>query len=631
MRWSSVLVGLALVVAWLAPRRLVVWQTATVPGSGRPRRTMRPVGVVVAALVVILVTGCTDSSAGPATVETMRATGVTESMATVEGSVSGPSEEEITYWFEFGETPDYGTETTTRSLEISDKDAHQVSAELTGLAPETTYHYRACTKEPATICGADRSFTTVTPSSITADPALYPDFDPAVSDYVTRCGPGPVTMTVTAPSATEVAIADRSARTGSFTEDVTLTPGEGVELSTTTSGRTSAFHVRCLPDDFPDWTFSRPGDPSAHFYITTPQSVATPDDQTASVYVAIFDDQGVPVWWQRADGATDAKLLPDGTLGWGVTEPAAIYNTTPAAGFDRHLLDGSLIDTWRTVGSPTDFHDFQMLENGNALMGSYPARPGTLDLTPYGGPSTGGTLVDGEVQEITPDGQKVWSWSTLDHIDPAETVERWRPTFVYGLPLTLPDGRLGFDWAHLNSVDQVGDTIVVSFRHLDAVYAIDTADGEILWKLGGTPTSKSLTVVGDPESNPLGGQHDARMSEDGTLTIYDNNSLETTPPRGVSYQIDLQARTATMVESVSDPDVTTSACCGSAAELADGSWLMSWGGTRVISEFGPTGDRHFVLTFKEKAGTFGFSYRVDAIEGESPTIDDLRVGMDAMQ
>ena len=469
------------------------------------------------------------------------------------------------------------------------------------------------------------------PSAITAEPALYPDFDPAVSDYVTRCGSGPVAVTVSAPSATEVAIAGGSARTGDFTEDVTLAPGERVELSTTTSGRTSTFHVRCLPDDFPDWTYSRPGDPTARFYITTPQSVAAPDGETASVYVAIFDDHGVPVWWQKAAGATDAKLLPDGTIGWGVTEAGGIYNTDSASGFDLHRLDGSLVDTWKAVGSPTDFHDFQMLENGNALMGSYPARPGTVDLTAYGGPSTGGTLMDGMVQEVTPDGEEVWSWSTLDHIDPSETAERWRPSFVYGLPLTLPDGRQGFDWAHLNSMQQVGDTVIVSFRHLDAVYAINKADGEIIWKLGGTSTPQSLTVVGDPESNPLGGQHDARMSDDGTLTIYDNNSLESTAPRGVSYEIDLEDRTATMVESVSDPDVTASACCGSATRLADGSWVMSWGGTRVISEFGPTGDRHFVLTFKEKPGTFGFSYRVDAIEGDSPTIDDLRAGMDAMQ
>ena len=57
---------------------------------------------------------------------------------------------------------------------------------------------------------------------------------------------------------------------------------------------------------------------------------------------------------------------------------------------------------------------------------------------------------------------------------------------------------------------------------------------------------------------------------------------------------------------------------------------MSWGGTRVISEFGPDGDPHFALVFKERPKAFGFSYRVNAVEGDALDIDELRAGMDAM-
>ena len=103
MRLSGVLVvGLGPVVTWLA----------------QSRRLARRIGIVAVGLSVMVATGCTDSSAGPATVETMPASGVTETMATVEGSVSDPAEQEITYWFEYGETTEYGSETTTRSLEI---------------------------------------------------------------------------------------------------------------------------------------------------------------------------------------------------------------------------------------------------------------------------------------------------------------------------------------------------------------------------------------------------------------------------------------------------------------------------------------------------------------------------------
>lgn len=580
--------------------------------------------------MALMTAACTDSEATPATVETKPATGVTDVLATLEGSVADSTEETISYWFEYGSSTAYGSKTERHRLEITGQDDQPVSEDLSGLTSETTYHYRTCTKEPTTVCGADRSFTTAPSSSITSTPVLYPGFDPAISDYVTRCGAGPVTVTVAAPSGTDVAVGGASAHTGRFTQGVDLTAGERFEISTTTSGRTSTFHVRCLPDDFPTWTYNRPGDPSASFYITTPQNVATPSGQPAPLYIAIFDDHGVPVWWKQATGGTDAKLFPDGTLGWGMTEQGT-FNSSPTSGFEIHRLDGSLVHTWRAIGAPTDFHDFQLLPNGNALIGAYPARPGTLDLTAYGGPSTNGTLLDGEIQEVTADGTKVWSWSTKDHIDPSETPARWRAGWVYGLPLSLDDGRQGFDWAHLNSIHQVGSTVVVSFRHLDAVYAINKDDGEIIWKLGGTPTSKSLAVRGDPESNPLGGQHDARLLPDGTVTIYDNNSMEHAAPRAVRYRIDLGARTATMLESANDPHVATSPCCGSATELADGSWLVSWGGTLVISELGPSGDRRFDLTFTSKKGSFGTSYRVAPIAGSSPTVVDLRAGMDAMR
>jgi hypothetical protein len=292
-------------------------------------------------------------------------------------------------------------------------------------------------------------------------------------------------------------------------------------------------------------------------------------------------------------------------------------------------LDGSLVGTWRTVGTPTDLHDFQLLDGGNALVGAYVPRPGTLDLTGIGGPAGGGTLVDGEIQEVAPDGELLWSWSTADHIATSEVPARWRPRVVEGAD-RLPDGREALDYAHWNSIQQVGDTVVVSFRHLDAVYGIDKTDGEILWKLGGTPTAASLTVLGDPESNPLGGQHYARVLPDGTLTIYDNNTYESAPPRAVRYRLDLVARTAVLLESVRDDEVSASPCCGSATRLGDGSWVMSWGGTPVTSEIGPTGARHFSLSFDASPGGSGHSYRVHPIAAEGPTIEDLRAGMDAM-
>jgi hypothetical protein len=572
-------------------------------------------GLLLLAAAVAL-TGCAFGESQPAT-------DVGTTVATATGNVYSTLDAGVTYWFVYGKTTAYGSETPHRTITVADRDAHPVSEPLSGLEPGTTYHYETCAQSAGDVayCGVDQVFTTarITTLSIDAQPALYPSFDPGISDYVTRCGSSPVTISVAAPAGTTVAVDGHPGQSGVFTQDVQLSPGHDFGFSTTASGQTSTYYVRCLPTDFPEWTYSRPGTPSASFYITTPQGGFASDGRPTGAYVAIFDTHGTPVWWRQAS-AFDAKLLPDGNLAW-YTDPAG---GTSTSGFEVHRLDGSLVHTWQTVGSKTDLHDFQLLPNGDALMLTDPPRPGTVDLSRYGGPSTNATVLDAEIQEVTPSGTVVWSWNTKDHIPLSETGQRWWSTMPVSI---LPDGRLAYDYAHVNSIEQTGTTIVVSFRHFDAVYAIDRPTGNILWKLGGTTRPESLTILGDPQSGlPLGGQHYARLLPDGTLTLHDNNTGLTPVPRAVRYRLDLSARTAQFLEQVTDPDVPTSVCCGSAQRLADGSWAIYWGGTNIVAEFGPDGARHFKLSFP----FLSILYRVAVITGASPSIGDLRAGMDAM-
>jgi hypothetical protein len=591
------------------------------------RRFVRPLWVLAAVVAAVVLAGCAGGY-------TTAATNVTSTGATVEGSFFSTENATVDYWFQYGPTTGYGNQSQHHTMEITDRDGHAATATLTGLDPGTTYHYRSCAKVVASgdapVCLGDRTFTTTggaTELAISTDPSLYPAFDPGISDYVTRCGSGPVAVNVEAPGNTSVTVNGGAARNGTFSKDVPLSSGESFEIKFTEGGQTSTYHVRCLPDDFPAWSWTSPGNPSATFYITMPRNVQTPSGDPAGRYVAVFDDDGVPVWWMESSGSSDAKLLADGTLAWG-RAPTAAGGSTP--GYEVHKLDGTLVSTWRTVGTTTDIHDFQMLANGDALVASYRPRAGTQDLSPYGGPATNGTPLDAEIQEVRPNGTVAWSWNSKDHIALSETPERWWDSFINLFPQSLPDGRLGFDVVHWNSVEKVGNTLILSFRHLDAVYAVDMTTGDIIWKLGGTTTPDSLTVEDDPETNPLGGQHYARLLPNGNLTVFDNNTDETAAPRGAEYDIDLADQTATLVDAQTDPDVPASPCCGSAAKLGDGSWLASWGGTPVISEFGPGGNRHFKLQFTSNTGTFGFSYRVDPIVGNSPSIADFRAGMDAM-
>ena len=162
-----------------------------------------------------------------------------------------------------------------------------------------------------------------------------------------------------------------------------------------------------------------------------------------------------------------------------------------------------------------------------------------------------------------------------------------------------------------------------------------TNAGKIIWKLGGSASTMEpgtqLTMVGDPvfaAGGGFGGQHYARYYDAGDgnvyVTLHDNGTDDGRPPRGVRYRIDAGAMTATMVEDVrdnADPGFTSS-CCGSAAELPGGDWVMSWGFGDSVMELTPAGDRVFLLTLDQP------SYRADPVLPGVLTRDALRAGMD---
>jgi hypothetical protein len=71
--------------------------------------------------------------------------------------------------------------------------------------------------------------------------------------------------------------------------------------------------------------------------------------------------------------------------------------------------------------------------------------------------------------------------------------------------------------------------------------------------------------------------------------------------------------------------VTGSLCCGSARLLANGDWVVSWGGDDVFGEYQPDGTPVFRMNFDGL-----FSYRVEPVASSLHSASELRAGMDAM-
>jgi hypothetical protein len=181
----------------------------------------------------------------------------------------------------------------------------------------------------------------------------------------------------------------------------------------------------------------------------------------------------------------------------------------------------------------------------------------------------------------------------------------------------------------VNSVEAVGDKLIFSTRYDDAVYEIDRATGEVVWKLGGRKTSKSLKILGDPlASKDFGGQHDARVADGGrTVTLYDNGTRRKRPPRALAFSIDLAANTARLVRKITFPPAVDSVCCGSARLLPGGNWVVAWGHTRWVTEQTPSGRPVFRLRF---AARDVMSYRAEPVLRGRVERVALRRGMDAM-
>jgi hypothetical protein len=102
----------------------------------------------------------TASAAAPAAI-TGAASAITGTTATLNGTVLA-NKEETTYHFEYGLTTAYGS-VTPNAGPIGGNAGKAVSADVSGLAPLTVYHFRLVATNPSgTSTGADAEFTTTT-------------------------------------------------------------------------------------------------------------------------------------------------------------------------------------------------------------------------------------------------------------------------------------------------------------------------------------------------------------------------------------------------------------------------------------------------------------------------------------
>ena len=292
-----------------------------------------------------------------------------------------------------------------------------------------------------------------------------------------------------------------------------------------------------------------------------------PADWPEEYFMMVIDNDGNRLFTRNVPAfSRNFRTLPDGTLAY-YERVHGFQRTDPDARYVILNSEGEEIRSYQTVGDEveTDEHEILLLENGNVML--LGKAFSTMDMTEYGGHPEA-IVLDVVIQELDPDGNLVWEWRGLDHFSFDEVfarrfLRREPPTFV--------------DYVHANglAVDLDGN-VLLSSRNISEITKIDRETGEIIWRMGGTESvTNEFTFIDDPQ-NGFSFQHMPIVLENGNLLLYDNGNRHETPiSRALEYEIDEEARTATLVWSYQDGGYYASR--GSVQRLENGNTLIGWG------------------------------------------------------
>ena len=324
-----------------------------------------------------------------------------------------------------------------------------------------------------------------------------------------------------------------------------------------------------LPDDFPEFTITQNGDTAPGYLIGSVNS----SDPCVGSYFMIMDNAAVPVLY--SDTQSLGSLVCNGLFKYRTEIPGLSKKYTWFFQ-DPNFAD---VDTFQMGnGYLADSHDFQVLPNGHVLMLAYDEQIIDMSQLIEGG-HPAARVIGAVIQELDVYKNVIFQWRSWDHIPILDT---------YRSNITSAK----FPYIHVNSVefDVIDGNIILSCRETSEVVKVSRVTGEVMWRMGGK--NNDFTILDDDPNNApryFKLQHYVRRHANGHLTMFDNGldkkDLERAYSRALEYDLDEEARTATMVwEYRNDPNKILALTGGSADRLSHGNTIINWGGAAKIDE-----------------------------------------------
>jgi hypothetical protein len=309
-----------------------------------------------------------------------------------------------------------------------------------------------------------------------------------------------------------------------------------------------------ISDYFPDFIILESNNPSPGFFFLAAKAITAPD---ASLYIAIVDNYGTPVFFRKMNRASGSmRLMPDGRIGYMNGVPRKLY-----------ILDDMLEveSIFNIEGYKTNGHDWSFDNEGNILLMGQAKSYIDMSSLIEGG-NINAEVLDVVIQEFDKDGILKYTWNSADHFDIFDGNEN-------SDYLDYTEAQL--DYVHANSVAFDSDTsFLLSNRHMDEITKVDRRSGEIIWRLGGK--NNQFTFINDTIG--FSHQHSVSKLENGNILLFDNGNLhDSQVSTSIIYELDEINKTATLIKRYGrTPDVYSNHGAGT-QEVYNGNVINHWG------------------------------------------------------
>jgi len=290
----------------------------------------------------------------------------------------------------------------------------------------------------------------------------------------------------------------------------------------------------------------------------------------------ILDSKGRLLWWHPVRGFSAENLSvqryhgsPVLTWWQGHINPLGYGQGTDV------ILDRSyrvIAQVHGGNGYSVDLHEFVLGPRDTAWFTIY--QPVRADLSYLKGPAYAhSSVVDSIVQEVDlRTGLVMFEWHSLGHVSLRDSYSTVRHS--------------DYDFSHINSIQILGDRLVLSARNLWSVFEVSLRSGRVLWRVGGKHSTFHLG-----QGVQFAWQHDAHLHSNGLMTVFDNEAAPQEQPlsRALELRVDRRRDTITLVHAFTHPHHVIAGTQGSVQLLPGGSTFVGWGSEPYFSEFSPSG------------------------------------------